>query len=138
MSGSGSRGDGLPQDYLEVRRRHLGPAAVADPLLTLRPPKIPRSRAEDLAELTREVALVGIARGERNLRYREIGASQHSLSLFDAPLNDVVVRCYTRRVLELSCEMIDREPCNNRQFCELYALVQVRFHIFADTTHGAG
>ena len=82
--------------------------------------------------------MVGIARSERNLRYREIGVSQHSLSLFDAALNDVVVRCYTHRVLELSCEMIDRESCNSRQFCKLYALVQVRFYIFADTTHGAG
>jgi len=58
-----------------LRNGWSGSAAIANPYLTLQPPKIRRSRAKDLAELTRELALVGIARGERNLRDREIGAS---------------------------------------------------------------
>jgi hypothetical protein len=86
----------LPFDFALVRTALM---------LTLRPPKLSRSCAQHLTEMTSQVALVGEACGERNFRQSEIGAGQHVLGSFDTPLHEIVMRCDTGRLLELSREM---------------------------------
>ena len=76
--------------------------------LSLRPAKLSRGRAEHLTEMARQMALVGEACGDGNLRQCEIGARQHVLGSFDAPLHQVVVRRNTGRLLELSGEVKHR------------------------------
>src|SRR5271169_5677833 len=73
--------------------------------LTLRPAKFSRGRAEHLTEMARQIALVGEACCDGDFRQCEIGARQHVLGTFDAPLYKVVVRRDTGRLLELSCEV---------------------------------
>src|ERR1700676_5365360 len=107
-------------------------------LLTLRPAKFPRRRTERMPEMTRQMALVGKARGIRDLRQREVRLGQHFLGAFDSLLCEIVVRRDAGGPLEFSRKVMDRQSGDCGQHSQIYAFAQMHFHVFAYPTDRSG
>src|ERR1051326_5610958 len=80
-------------------------SSYPDLALALRPPELPRRRAEHVTEVARQMALVGEARGIGDVRQGEIGPRQHLLGPLQPLLREVVVRRDAGGLLELPCEV---------------------------------
>jgi hypothetical protein len=57
-------------------------------------------------EVSGQVALVGEARRQCDLRHRKISIAKHLLGVFDAALEHIVMRRHTHSLLEGTCEMV--------------------------------
>src|SRR5260370_4592995 len=99
--------------------------------LTLRPSKLPGRSPEHVPEMTRQMALVGKARGIRNFRQREIRLSQHFLGAFDSLLCEIAVRRDAGGSLKFSRKVMYRQSGDRGQRSQIYAFAQMDFHVFA-------
>ncbi len=106
--------------------------------LTLRPSKLPGRSPEHVPEMTRQMALVGKARGIRNFRQREIRLSQHFLGALDSLLCEIAVRRDAGGSLKFSRKVMYRQSGDRGQRSQIYAFAQMDFHVFAYPTDRSG
>jgi hypothetical protein len=104
--------------------------------LALRPAELPGCHAQHLPEMSGQMTLVGKARGQCDVRHWKLRASQHLPCSLDTPVDEIVVRRHSCRLLERSGKMVHRKSRDGSQLCEIHALAQMHFHVFPHPAHG--
>ena len=124
-----------------ARRRNgwAWPASTsAKNALALQPPILSGARPDQTTKMTGQMALIGKARGEGDLREGDIGIGQQFLRAPDPLLHEIGVRRLTCRPLERAREMKDRKPRNPGQRLKIHAPIQVRVDILVQAPDDAG